>query len=399
MKKQLPIGIKDFKEIIEGNYFYLDKTDFIHEVLEKRSAVKLITRPKQFGKTLNLSALKYFLDIRNSEKNRELFSGLNIEKSRNMSSFGKHPVIYLSLEDVPVETYEQFLESMKEKFKKLCEEHSYLYDFLNAYEKKKFDKIMLGEKEPSTSWLDSLADLLGEYHKSNTVILIDEYDAPMLNSIATESAESIQNFLMHMYGHALKDSKAAFSVITGTTRIIMDPVNNLTDSSIFDKSFNHYGISEAELEEVLEKYSSIENLEKVKKDYGGYVFSKKKVYNPLEIFKYCILEEADSYDTGIETLIERLMKYDLKNDPHGYHKIDLETFFEEKGLNSTEDVIIILDKDKRYMFSYLVQILIGAGYLSPRVNPEEKYEYDRFIRFEFTNLKIENALKRIFFKC
>lgn len=126
-------------------------------------------------------------------------------------------------------------------------------------------KIFSSEKKLSTSALNSLADLIGKYHNARTVILIDEYDAPMLNSIGKKSAQDIEEFLTRMYGHALKDSRSAFSIITGTTRIIMDHVNNLIASTTFDKCFNNYGISEFELEKIIKEYCSVESLKSIEK--------------------------------------------------------------------------------------------------------------------------------------
>ncbi|MDX8334923.1 AAA family ATPase [Candidatus Cetobacterium colombiensis] len=397
MKKKLPIDIEDFKELIEGNYYYVDKTDFIHEILEKRVAVELIARPKKFGKTLNLSALRYFLDKKDAEYNKNLFTGLKVEKSRNMSEQGKYPVIYISMKNMPVETYDEFLEEMKKRIRDLYKEHIYIRESLDECRRMKFNKILLDEEKAFYKWaLMDLSILLEKYYGEKAVILIDEYDAPMLDAFGKESLENIKSFLMSLYGSGLKDSPCAFAVITGTTRIIMDQVDNLAASTIFDKNLKHFGISEKELEEILKEYNLIENLEEVKKYYSGYIISRESVYNPLEIFRYCSAPRiGDMYDTGLESLLKSLIKKELELDLHGFAIRDFKSFCEEFKITWEESVILIIEKNN-YWFSKIFTLLIGAGYLS--INPKKSKNEDWNIReFIATNEKTKKDLLKIFY--
>lgn len=397
MKKKLPIDIEDFKELIEGNYYYVDKTDFIHEILEKRVAVELIARPKKFGKTLNLSALRYFLDKKDAEYNKNLFTGLKVEKSRNMSEQGKYPVIYISMKNMPVETYDEFLEEMKKRIRDLYKEHIYLRESLDECNRIDFDEILLDEEKAFYKWaLMDLSILLEKYYGEKAVILIDEYDAPMLDAFGKESLENIKSFLMSLYGSGLKDSPCAFAVITGTTRIIMDQVNNLAASTIFDKNLKYFGISEKELEEILKEYNLIENLEEVKKYYSGYIISRESVYNPLEIFRYCSAPRiGDMYDTGLESLLKSLIKKELELDLHGFAIRDFKSFCEEFKITWEESVILIIEKNN-YWFSKIFTLLIGAGYLS--INPKKSKNEDWNIReFIATNEKTKKDLLKIFY--
>lgn len=397
MKKKLPIDIEDFKELIEGNYYYVDKTDFIHEILEKRVAVELIARPKKFGKTLNLSALRYFLDKKDAEYNKNLFTGLKVEKSRNMSEQGKYPVIYISMKNMPVETYDEFLEEMKKRIRDLYKEHIYLRESLDECNRIDFDEILLDEEKAFYKWaLMDLSILLEKYYGEKAVILIDEYDAPMLDAFGKESLENIKSFLMSLYGSGLKDSPCAFAVITGTTRIIMDQVDNLAASTIFDKNLKHFGISEKELEEILKEYNLIENLEEVKKYYSGYIISRESVYNPLEIFRYCSAPRiGDMYDTGLESLLKSLIKKELELDLHGFAIRDFKSFCEEFKITWEESVILIIEKNN-YWFSKIFTLLIGAGYLS--INPKKSKNEDWNIReFIATNEKTKKDLLKIFY--
>ncbi|MBC2854536.1 AAA family ATPase [Cetobacterium sp. 2G large] len=397
MKKKLPINIDDFKEIIERNYYYVDKTDFIHEILEKRVAVQLIARPKKFGKTLNLSTLRYFLDKKDAEYNKKLFTGLNIETSRNMSKQGKYPVIYISMKNMPVEMYDEFLEEMKKRIRDLYKEHIYIRESLNEYNRRKFDEILLDEEKAFYKWtLMDLSILLEKYYGEKAVILIDEYDAPMLDAFGKESLGDIKSFLMSLYGSGLKDSPCAFAVITGTTRIIMDEVNNLAASTIFDKNLKYFGISEKELNEILKEYDLIDNLEEIKKYYSGYVISGEIVYNPLEIFRYCLIPQVgDIYDTGLEKLLKNLIKKELELDLHGFSFRDFKEFCEEFKISWEESVILIIEKNGKHWFSKFFTLLIAAGYLT--INTKKSKNEDWNIReFIVTNEKTKKDLLKIF---
>ncbi|WP_432205331.1 AAA family ATPase (plasmid) [Cetobacterium somerae] len=247
---------------------------------------------------------------------------------------------------------------MKKRIRDLYKEHIYLRESLDECNRIDFDEILLDEEK--------------------AVILIDEYDAPMLDAFGKESLENIKSFLMSLYGSGLKDSPCAFAVITGTTRIIMDQVNNLAASTIFDKNLKYFGISEKELEEILKEYNLIENLEEVKKYYSGYIISRESVYNPLEIFRYCSASRiGDMYDTGLESLLKSLIKKELELDLHGFAIRDFKSFCEEFKITWEESVILIIEKNN-YWFSKIFTLLIGAGYLS--INPKKSKNEDWNIR-------------------
>ena len=172
IKKKLPIGISDFKKIIEGGYYYIDKTDFIKEILEKKVEATLITRPRRFGKTLSMTTLKYFLDIKDAENNKHLFDGLNISRTEFMNEQGRYPVIYLTLKDCDKKTYLEFLKEFK-----------YLREHLDDWDKEEFDRILYKKDDGEYgSALQFLSEKLYEYYKIKPVILIDEYDAPIISA-------------------------------------------------------------------------------------------------------------------------------------------------------------------------------------------------------------------------
>ena len=140
-KKAVPVGIEDFKELIQEGYYYIDKTLLIDEMLMNRSKVTLFTRPRRFGKTLNMSMLRYFFDVKDKEENKKLFENLKVSDSEYMSEQGKYPVIFISLKDLKEDTWEECLESIKDIMYKIFNEYNFLREKLNIVEKRQFDKI------------------------------------------------------------------------------------------------------------------------------------------------------------------------------------------------------------------------------------------------------------------
>ena len=178
--KKIPIGIEDFKELIIENYFYIDKTKFIEDIINDGAKVKLFTRPRRFGKTLNMSMLEYFFDVKDREENRQLFERLYIEKSPIFSEQGKYPVIFISMKGIKGTTWEEMEKSIRKVFSNLYEKYNYLRENLSERNKRKFDKIWFEENSDDYSdSLNFLSKLLEEKYKEKVIVLIDEYDAPL----------------------------------------------------------------------------------------------------------------------------------------------------------------------------------------------------------------------------
>ena len=176
--KLLPIGIADFKEIIESNCYYVDKTQWIEELLQDGAKVKLFTRPRRFGKTLNMSMLQYFWDISNKEENRKLFQGLKIENSPYMEEQGKYPVIFLSLKDIKTSSFSTMIHSIQYLISVLFDKFSFLSGNLKNFEALQFKKLLLGEANivELQNSIKLLSKILTQYYNRKTVILLDEYD-------------------------------------------------------------------------------------------------------------------------------------------------------------------------------------------------------------------------------
>ena len=292
-KKKLPIGISNFKEIIEYDYYYFDKTKFIEKILEERSKAKLFTRPRRFGKTLNMSMLKYFFDVKNKEENRKLFENLEISKSEYFEEQGKYPVISISFRNYDKENWETGFRTIKTTIANVYAENKYLMDSLDKRELQKFEDIWL-EKDKG-DWEGSLRNLvqyLYEYYGRKVVVLIDEYDQPIIDSYIKVYYDKAISFFKSFYGLVLKDNEyLEMGVMTGILRVakenIFSGLNNLEVHTILDSEFTEYfGIMEDEVEEALKDFNLEYELEDVQKWYNGYLFGDTKVYNPWSIINF-----------------------------------------------------------------------------------------------------------------
>ena len=321
-KKKLPIGISDFKEVIEYGYYYFDKTKFIENILEERSKVKLFTRPRRFGKTLNMSMLKYFFDVRNKEENRKLFENLEVSKSEYFGEQGKYPVISISFRNYDEENWEEGFKTIKTTIANAYAEHKILMDNLDKRELEKFESIWLEKDEGD--WKNSLRNLvqyLYEYYGKKVVVLIDEYDQPIIDSYIKGYYDKVISFFKSFYGLVLKDNEyLEMGVMTGILRVakenIFSGLNNLKVHTILDDKFTEYfGVVETEVIQALEDFELEYELDDVQKWYNGYLFGDKKVYNPWSIINFLSDKKLRPYwvNTSGNGLI-RLYLEKLKND-------------------------------------------------------------------------------------
>lgn len=321
-KKKLPIGISDFKEIIENNYYYFDKTKFIENILEDGSKVKLFTRPRRFGKTLNISMLKYFFDIKNKNENKKLFENLEISKSEYFEKQGNFFVISISFKNYDAENRESGFNIIKNEIKLLYNEFYLIRDNLNQSDLADFDAIWL--KKDNADWINSLFNLtryLYELSGKKVVVLIDEYDQPIIDSYIKGNYEKCIAFFKAFYGKVLKDNNyLEMGILTGILRVakenIFSGLNNLEVHTILDDEFTEYfGIMENEVEKSLEDFDLKYELNDVQKWYNGYLFGEKKVYNPWSIINFLNRGNLKSYwvNTSGNGLI-KLYLQKLKND-------------------------------------------------------------------------------------
>lgn len=306
--RPLPIGIEDFRKLREKDYYYIDKTTFIKELLDNGSEVSLFMRPRRFGKTLNLSMIKYFFEKTfdqdgKEENNSYLFDGLNIMASGETytSHMGQYPVISLSLKSAKQPDFPRAYTMLKRQIANEFRRHLYIAEKLEESDRDRFYSIMRETGEDSL-YLDALAFLsrvLKDIYGKKTIILLDEYDVPLENAYFKGFYDKMTDFIRSLFESALKTNpNLEFAVITGCLRITNDfcrihsesiftGLNNPKMVSILDASYSEYfGFTQPEVEKMLRDYDIPGREEVVKAWYDGYLFGKTEVYNPWSILMY-----------------------------------------------------------------------------------------------------------------
>ncbi|EFS21360.1 hypothetical protein FSBG_00857 [Fusobacterium gonidiaformans 3-1-5R] len=331
MKKSLPIGITNFQELIQGNYYFIDKTKLIEDILQDGSKVTLFTRPRRFGKTLNMSMLQYFWDIQQAEDNQKLFQGLHIESSPYFTEQGKYPVIFLSLKDIKERTWEECKKEIKKWLSDLYDKYHFLRDSFNQRDLKYFEDIWLGKEEGSYSnALKDLSKYLCRYYQKKVVILIDEYDTPIVSAYENGYYEEAISFFRNLYSAALKDNEyLQVGVMTGILRVakegIFSGLNNLAVYGILDEKYSSsFGLTEEEVEQALHYYEMEYNLPEVKEWYDGYRFGKTEIYNPWSIISYIINQRIEPYwiGTSSNALINQMLEKARKEESDIFQKLE-----------------------------------------------------------------------------
>ena len=398
-KKAVPVGIEDFERIINEDYYYVDKTMLIEKLLINRTPVTLFTRPRRFGKTLNMSMLKYFFDVKDKEENKKLFENLKIYDSEYMSEQGKYPVIFISLKDLKEDTWEECLESIKDIMYKIFNEYNFLREKLNIVEKRQFDKIWEitgNERNFKTSLLD-LSNYLNKYYGEKVIILIDEYDAPIINAFDKGYYNEAINFFQTFYSSALKTNNSLkYGILTGITRIIKEGIfsglNNLYVNTILSKDYSEYfGLLESEVIEMLEYFDMKYKIEEVREWYDGYIFGESEVYNPWSIVNYVREKEIKAYWANVSgnALLENM----IDNAGESVYD-DLKRFTDgesiEKYISDGTTIKSLLNNNDE-----IWQLLLYSGYLT---KDEKQKEID--VTSEYTdvyNLRIPNKEIRKYF--
>ena len=392
--KKLPIGLSDFKELIEENYYYFDKTNLIDEVIKDGSKVKLFARPRRFGKTLNMSMLKYFFDIKEAQENRKLFKDLYIEKTENFKEQGQYPVVFLSLKDLKARTWEEMKKEIKITISRLLLEYEYLYNELGEFEKPIFKKIVTrnSEIEELKETLNFLTKILYKKYDKKVVVLIDEYDAPLVSAYHNKYYENAKDFFKTFYSSVLKDNTyLQMGIMTGIIRVIkagiFSDLNNLNTYTILSDFYpNCYGLTEEEVKKALIDYNLEYEMGDVKDWYDGYRFGKSEVYNPWSILNFLHAKELRAYwvDTSGNDLINDVLKIVRKDIIR-----DLKKLFDGEGLkqnlSGTSDLSRLLSEEEIW------ELMLFSGYLTV----EEKIDEDYYI-LRLPNKEVRRLFKRTF---
>ena len=394
--KRLAIGLSDFKHLIEEDFYYFDKTAFIEEVIKDGAAVKLFARPRRFGKTLNMSMLKYFFDIENNEENKKLFKDLYIEKTEAFKEQGQYPVIFLSLKDLKASTWEEMEEKISVVLSDLFSEYEYLINDLSGADSDKFKKIINEDANLSNLGrsLKLLTKMLYEKYNKKVVVLIDEYDSPLVSAYINGYYEKAKDFFKTFYSMVLKDNVyLQMGVMTGIIRVIkagiFSDLNNLSTYTILSDVYtDSYGLTEEEVVKSLKDYGIEQEISNVKDWYDGYRFGDSEVYNPWSILNFLWYKELRAYwvDTSGNDLINDVLKIVTKNTIEA-----LERLFNGEGLkqniSGTSDLSKLLSEEE------LWELMLFSGYLTV----EEKIDQDNYV-LRLPNKEVRTLYRKTFFE-
>ena len=370
MQKSIGIGISDFKKVIKEDIYYIDKTMYIKEMIDNKDEVILLTRPRRFGKTLNMSMLRYYFDNRINDS-KELFKGLNImdQDEKYIKEMNRYPVIYLSFAELKVENREKMILGLKSLIMELYQEHRYLLDSDKLYEEDKNKiKDILNVKEDEVALQRSIKDLcmyLERYHDEKPIVLIDEYDVPLQNSYIEGYYEDAINFLRSFYTTILKDNiYLKKAVLTGVSRIakenLFSGLNNLSVSTVMENRFtDSFGFTEIEVQNMLKDFGIEESINNVKLWYDGYkIGNLDGIYNPWSILNFASEQELKPY--WVNTSSNDLIKMILKDSTTIKEKIERLLKNEEVEVIANFDTVL---KDIEKNEDNVWGLFISTGYL------------------------------------
>ena len=392
--KRIGIGVSDFKHLIEEDFYYFDKTKFIDEIIKDGAQVKLFTRPRRFGKTLNMSMLKYFFDIKKADENRKLFKDLYIEKTESFKEQGQYPVIFLSLKDLKATTWEEMERKIIITLSDFLSEYEYLLNELTGINFENLKNIIYKKAgiDDLTTTLKFLTKILYEKYNKKIVVLVDEYDSPLVSAYINGYYEKAKNFFKTFYSLVLKDNNyLQMGILTGIIRVIkagiFSDLNNLRTYTILSDDYtDSYGLTEEEVEKSLKDYGIEAEISKVKDWYDGYKFGDSEVYNPWSILNFLQDKKLRAYwvDTSGNDLINNVLKMRNKNIITA-----LERLFNGEGLrqniSGTSDLSKILSDDEIW------ELLLFSGYLTV----EEKINQDNYI-LRLPNKEVKSLFRKTF---
>lgn len=327
-KKPLPVGISDYVRA-QSEYYYVDKTLLIRDFLDRKALVSLFTRPRRFGKTLNMDMLRVFFE-RSSEDTSVYFEDKEIWKcgSNYTDHQGKYPVIFLTFKDVKFDSWQATFAKITELIQEEYGRHSELLDSdkIEKYEKNYYEKILAGqatEVELSAS-LQKLSKMLATHYAKAPIIIIDEYDTPIQEGYSKEFYNEIIGFMRNLFSGAFKDNRnLSYGFLTGILRIAQESIfsglNNLTVNSVMDEEYDSYfGFTQSEVEKMLAYYGAEDKKEELRDWYDGYLFGSKEIYNPWSVINYIsrgCMPQAYWVNTGKNEVLEDVLKtstYDVK---------------------------------------------------------------------------------------
>jgi hypothetical protein len=417
--RKLPVGVSDFKDMVTDNYYYVDKTLFIKDIIDKGDKILLIPRPRRFGKTLNLSMLKYFYDCcpqwppaadTRSPANaaagtgpfnsyKKLFDSLAICKAgqKYLDKMGKHPVIFISFRDIKELEWETCLDKIKQLLQREYLKHNYLMDSpeLEPQEKDYFKQVIdrKGSKGDYENSLQNLLIFLSRFYHERAVILIDEYDAPVHAGFHHGYYEQVINFIRNFLCGGLKDTDPYLekSVVTGIMRIARESIfsgfNNPGVYTLLSKEFDDkFGFTEEEVEALLRDFNLMHRYDDVQTWYNGYWFGKRIIYNPWSIINFLAGEEKELKPYWINTsdneIVESLLSRGGKE-----LKEELELLIRGESIEKAIEENIVL-KQVPAREHLLWSFLLMGGYLKQTARRRDDVSEKTYYKLSIPNKEV-----------
>ncbi len=399
-KRKLPIGIENFEQIIKDDFYYVDKTGLISELLRNWGMVNLFTRPRRFGKSLNMSMLEHFFSV---EGDKSIFDGLKISKDKKLCEeyMGKHPVISISLKGINAASYEATFELTVKTIKGAVQKAGFLKmsDKLDEDEKKEYRAILdENMSEATLFWsLKNLSELLEKHYETKVILLIDEYDVPLAKAFENGYYDKMVFLIRNLLEQTLKTNNSLkFAVMTGCMRIskesIFTGLNNLKVLSITDERFDEYfGFTDEDVKEMLRYYDREDHYEEMRNWYDGYRFGSTDVYCPWDVLNHCdkIKENAAAFPENywVHTSSNEAVKKIIQMSGNITTKREIEC------LLAGEEIVKEIRQELTYQEMYqsvenIWSLLFMTGYLTQRQRLDASH-----YKLAIPNLEVRDIFK------
>lgn len=399
-KRKLPIGIENFEQIIKDDFYYVDKTGLISELLRNWGMVNLFTRPRRFGKSLNMSMLEHFFSV---EGDKSIFDGLKISKDKKLCEeyMGKHPVISISLKGINAASYEAAFELTVKTIKGAVQKAGFLKmsDKLDEDEKKEYRAILdENMSEATLFWsLKNLSELLEKHYETKVILLIDEYDVPLAKAFENGYYDKMVFLIRNLLEQMLKTNDSLkFAVMTGCMRIskesIFTGLNNLKVLSITDERFDEYfGFTDEDVKEMLRYYDREDHYEEMRNWYDGYRFGSTDVYCPWDVLNHCdkIKENAAAFPDNywVHTSSNEAVKKIIQMSGNITTKREIER------LLAGEEIVKEIRQELTYQEMYqsvenIWSLLFMTGYLTQRQRLDASH-----YKLAIPNLEVRDIFK------
>lgn len=400
LKKKLPIGIEDFEDIIKEDFYYVDKTGLISELLCNWGFVNLFTRPRRFGKSLNMSMLEHFFSV---DGDKSIFQGLNIAKETALceAHMGKYPVISISLKSINASSYETAFQLAVQMINEAAARVQFLLksERLTEYDKAEYQAILSREMSEAEFFgsLKKLSGLLEKHYGAKTILLIDEYDVPLSKAFENGYYDQMVFLIRNLLEQALKtNSSLKFAVLTGCMRIskesIFTGLNNPKIRSVTDVRFDEYfGFTDEEVRKLLDYYGCLSSYDVVKNWYDGYQFGNVNIYSPWDVINYCdsLRDDpaAQPQNYWINTSSNDAVKKFITKSENATTKREIERLV--AGEVITKEIHQELTyKDMYDSIENIWSVLFTTGYLTQKGAPEGKC-----LQLAIPNMEIRDIFK------